>query len=154
LVRAAARNIPFNHHVRSVLDSLPRELPKAPVFLYRSKPIAKLTRALRTACGSAGILYSEQVEGGFRFRDIRTTVQTNMENARFGPKFVKYRVGHTQAGQAGMDKHYFRSSEQDVRIQMDRYTAWLDAQMEVISEKVEKSVKMSPNTVVADNASA
>jgi len=135
--RAPARNVPMTGPVRTIIEKLPRGLPGTPVFRYRGKGIAKVTRSLKTACGAAGIAYGDNKDG-FCFRDIRTTVQTNMENAGVGPKFVTYLTGRTQTG---MDKFYFKPTEQDLRVQMDKYEAWLGVEV----EKVKKSVKISKN---------
>jgi integrase len=45
------KNIPVNHHVRSVLDNLPRAIHHEHVFTYDGKPISiRFRTALMNAC--------------------------------------------------------------------------------------------------------
>ena len=79
-------------------------------------------------------------------REKKILFETNMENAGVGPKFVIYLTGRTQEG---MDKFYFKPTEQDLRVQMVKYEAWLGVE----AAKVNKSVKISPNAgLLADSS--
>ena len=72
----------MNHHVKKVLDSLPRAIHHDYVFTYMGKPIGlKIRNAFKGACERAGIAYGTKVKGGLRFHDIRATFKTNLLRA-------------------------------------------------------------------------
>jgi len=148
--KAAARDIPINHHVRDVLERLPRGLPDAPLFRYRGKPMKEWPRkSLENACKKAGILYGDdQMDGeqkGFCSRDIRPGVLSNMAAAEVGDRYMKYFAGHQQPDIMG--KHYFEPI--NTRPEMDKFTAWLDAERERAKKFVVKSVVKTGNRPVA-----
>ena len=129
-----AKSIPINRHVKAVLDTLPRALHHDYVFTYMGKPIKKDCKSgLKTACAATGIIYGQKVEGGFRFHDIRATFDTNMDSAGVTESRRKAIVGHSQNG---MDRHYLRPKDAELREAMDRFTAWFDAQVASVAQNV------------------
>ncbi len=64
---------------------------------------------------------------GFRFHDIRTTVKTNMLRAGVDKELRDTILGHSLLG---MDVYYIKPSNEDLKKAMDKYTAWLDQEME------------------------
>lgn len=124
------KNIPINHHVKEVLDSLPRALHHDFVFTYRGEPITEAkgwNKSFQRACGEAGIVYGRDVEGGLIFHDIRRTVKTNMVSAGVDKVYRDTILGHSLKG---MDKHYVVPPEEDLHKAMDTYTPWLDHQFQ------------------------
>jgi integrase len=145
------RAIPINHHVRAVLERLPRGLPGTPVFRYRGKVLAdRVTRSLRSSCKEAGILYGQKIEGGFCFRDIRASVKTNMLHAGADETMRDILLGHAKKG---MDVHYLRIKDEDLVAAMDKYTSWLDHELEKVRKSVVKSVVKCQNLPFSEGAS-
>ena len=73
-----AKTIPINHHVKKVLDSIPRALLHDYVFTYRGKPIVSpggLKKSFKTACDQAKIPHGRKTPNGIIFHDIRRTVK-------------------------------------------------------------------------------
>ncbi|MFC1580007.1 tyrosine-type recombinase/integrase [Thermodesulfobacteriota bacterium] len=131
--------IPMNHHVASILKALRplRAVGKGYqdfVFTYNGAPIThkdSLQKSLKTACKDAEITYGQKVENGLIFRDIRRTVKTNMLAAEVQKEYRDTILGHSLEG---MDVHYIKPSEDDLKTAMEKYTTWLDTQ---ISEREE-----------------
>jgi integrase len=132
------KSIPVNHHVEKVLSALPRALHHDHVFTFRGKPIDRLGRSLQTACGHAGIPYGQIVPGGFRFHDVRATFDTNMDRAGVSETCRKAIMGHSLQG---MDRHYLRLDDEDLKAAMDQYTAWFDAQFANVTQNVTQEAK-------------
>lgn len=129
------KNIPMNHHVREVFETLPRALHHDFVFTFRGKPIRDkggLKRSFQTACRKADIPCGRNTSDGVTFHDIRRTVKTNMLNAGVEKVHRDVILGHSLQG---MDVHYLVPSEEDLRVAMDQYTAWLDSQLEIAAAK-------------------
>jgi integrase len=145
-----AKSVPINYHVRKVLDSLKPSLRVADstdlsgkyVFTYRRNPITEregLKRSFRTACKKAGISCGRKAPNGITFHDIRTTVKTNMLNAGVDKVHRDVILGHSLTG---MDVHYMAPSDDDLRRAMDRYTQWIDDQLQIndqSGDQVDKS---------------
>ena len=128
------KSVPINRHVKKVLDSLPRALHHGYVFTYGGKPISiRFRRALMKACEKAGVIYAQNVEGGMRFHDIRTTFKTNMLRAGVDPVMRDVIVGHSLKG---MDAFYLKPTDEDLREAMDKYTGWFDARIANVTQNV------------------
>jgi integrase len=131
--------VPLNHHVMVVLNRLRPRKPKLKdsnyhdyVFTYRGKPITDpggYKRSFSTACKRAGIDYGRNKKNGLCFHDLRATVKTNMTNAGIQKEYRDAILGHSAEG---MDKHYLRFDEADLKKAMNDYTEWLDAKLSKI----------------------
>ncbi|MFX0201790.1 MAG: tyrosine-type recombinase/integrase [Candidatus Hodarchaeota archaeon] len=94
----------INHHVKEVLDALPRHLHYDFVFTYNDLPIIQnFRKSLRSACKDAGITFGRDESGGFVFHDIRSTVKTNMLRAGLDKAMRDVILGHSLKG---MDAYY------------------------------------------------
>jgi len=150
------KNIPINHHVKSVLDGL-HVGPKLViaghhdfVFTYRGKPISNpggVKRSFRTACKNAKIPYGRDTENGLIMHDIRRTVKTNMLNAGVDKVHRDWILGHSLKG---MDVHYLTPDDNTLRQAMDKFTRWIDDQFQNVDQSVdqkdkkEKSIDVNP----------
>jgi integrase len=140
------KDIPINHHVKAVLDSLRPSLGVVSeghhdfVFSYNGKPIkgaGGLRRSLKTACEKVGIVFGRNVKDGFIFHDIRRTVKTNMLAAGVQKEYRDIILGHSLQG---MDTHYIVPDENTLCQSMEQYTHWIDDQIRAIFENVDHSV--------------
>jgi len=123
------KNIPINHHVKRVLDELPRHLHHDYIFTFKGEPIKREFRVgLKNACELAGIVYGQKAEGGFRFHDLRTTFKTNMLRAGVDKVYRDAIVGHSLRG---MDAFYLKLSDNDLHSAMAKFTTWLDNEIDV-----------------------
>ena len=123
------KNIPINHHVKNVLDSLPRAIMHDFVFTYKGQPVTTaggLKRSFKTACKEAGIPYGIKTENGIIFHDIRRTIKTNMANPGVDKVFRDLILGHSLKG---MDVHYMSPDDDALRNAMEKYTAYIDGQI-------------------------
>jgi len=142
----AGKNIPINHNVKAVLDSQIRALHHDYVFSYGTKPITSdkgITKSFRTACNKAGIVYGKKVEGGIIFHDFRRTVKTYMVDAGVDKAYRDTILGHSLKG---MDTHYIKPPEASLTAAMEKYTTWLDAQIEAKIQNVDHSVDQAANS--------
>lgn len=131
------KNIPINHHVKTVLDNLPRALKHDFIFTYKGRPIThkdSLKRSFTNACDNAGIPHGTKTPNGITFHDIRRSVKTNMLAAGIDKAHRDIIVGHSLEG---MDVHYLAPTEESLKVAMDKYTEWLDGQLSEVSEKEE-----------------
>ncbi len=141
------KSIPINHHVEKVLSALPRHLHHGYVFTYLGKPIqTRIRRSLRSVCDKVGIVYGRDVEGGFVFKDIRTAVKTHMAEAGVDEAYRNTILGHSMQG---MDKYYMKPTEDSLKKAMEKYTSWLDGEIERISANVYQNVYQAPISVKA-----
>ena len=131
-----AKSIPLNKYAREALERLPRALHHDHVFLYQGQPIKRLPKSFSSACENAGIPYGRKVENGVTFHDLRATFDTNLDRAGVSESCRKVILGHTLAG---MDRHYLRLSEDDLREAIDKYTAWFDDQLQNVLKTLSKS---------------
>ncbi|MDX2435100.1 MAG: hypothetical protein QNK14_10860, partial [Desulfobacterales bacterium] len=76
----------------------------------------------------AGVPYGRKEENGMTFHDIRRTVKTNMLKAGIDKIYRDIILGHSLSG---MDAYYMAPSEDDLKCEMDKYTSWLDNQIEL-----------------------
>ena len=136
------RDIPINHHVKAILDTLPRAINHDFVFTYKGKPITHKSgfkKSFKTACSEAKIPYDRKEPNGITFHDIRRTVKTNMLNAGMDKAHRDMMIGHSLQG---MDVHYLIPTEDSLKVVMERYTTWLD---EKISEALDKALDKAGN---------
>ena len=132
------KSIPINHHVDRVLTTLPRALHHNYVFTYKGQPILSLKRSFKNACKNAGISHGRKVKNGLTFHDIRATFDTNMDRAGVSESCRKAILGHSLEG---MDRHYLRLNDEDLREAIDRYTAWIDEQISNVDQSVDQKAK-------------
>jgi len=83
--------------------------------------------------GASPRTYGQKVVGGFRFHDVRATFDTNLERAGVSETRRKALMGNSLSG---MDKHYIRLKDDDLRQAIDQYTAWIDAQTASVTQTV------------------
>jgi integrase len=121
-----AKTIPINHHVRTVLDGLPRALHHDFVITFRGKPIKQkdgYKRSFGTACKKADIPCGRKTPNGITFHDLRRSVKTNMLSAGVSKVYCDLILGHSLQG---MDAHYIVPDDDTLKQAMERYTNWLD----------------------------
>ena len=119
--------------MKQALDALPYFLKHNFVFTYYGRPIKhkdSLKKSFQKACKNAGIPYGRKVPNGITFHDIRRSVKTNMLSAGVDKAFRDMILGHSQEG---MDAHYLVSTDESLHKAMDKYTRWLDRQLEKAS---------------------
>ena len=120
--------IPINSNVMDVFARIIPHVHHDYVFTFRHNPLQKFTTTFKTCCKSAGIEYGRKQQNGLTFHDIRRTVKTNMLKAGIDKVYRDTILGHSLTG---MDVHYMVPSENDLKTSMDRYTSWLDNQIEL-----------------------
>jgi len=128
---ARAKVVPINQHVKEVLFNLPRALKHDFVITYHGKPIKQkdgLKRSFKSACFKAKIPCGQKTKDGLIFHDIRRTVKTNMLSAGVDKAHRDTILGHSLHG---MDVHYLAPTEESLSEAMDRYTKWVDEQLEI-----------------------
>lgn len=108
------------------------------MFTYKGQPIGKLRRSFENACKNAGIPYGQKTPGGLRFHDLRATFDTNMDRAGVSECSRKAILGHSFRG---MDRHYLRLNDEDLKEVMDKYTAWIDDQLQNVDQTVDQEAK-------------
>ena len=136
-----AKDIPINHHVKAVLDSLPRSILCDHVITYMAKPLngkSSLKKQFPETCQKAGIAYGRKATNGIVFHDIRRTVKTNMLFAGVDQPHRDSILGHSLKG---MDLHYIVPSDESLTKAMDRYTDWLDEELKL--QNVDQNVDQS-----------
>ena len=134
------KNIPINHHVMKVLISIPHALKHDFVFTYKGAPITHKSgfkKSFISACNKANIPYGRKEPNGITFHDIRRTVKTNMLNAGVDKVHRDMIVGHSLKG---MDAYYLVPTEDSLREAMNKYTQWLDKQLDAAREGVDQNV--------------
>jgi len=122
------KDIPINHHVKAVLDNLPRAI-NGYVVTYQGKQLTQkdsFKRSLGSACKKAGVLYGRKIKGGITFHDIRRTVKTNMVNAGVDKAYRDTILGHSLEG---MDAHYVVPNDKTLTEAIEKYTAWIDGEV-------------------------
>jgi integrase len=120
------KNIPINHHVKSVLIALPRSINHDFVFTYRGIPFTHrngFVHSFKSTCQKAGLPYGRNVQNGMTLHDIRGTVKTNMLRAGMDKVYRDMILGHSLSG---MDVHYLAPTEETLKNEMDKFTKWLD----------------------------
>jgi integrase len=124
-----AKAIPINHHVKAVLDSLPRSILHDYVITYKGKPVngkQNLRKQFPITCRKGGIPHGTKNNNGLIFHDLRRTVKTNMLFAGVDKAHRDAILGHSAKG---MDLHYIVPTDESLTEALDRYTRWLDDQL-------------------------
>lgn len=133
------KDIPINYHVLEILTKLKPSLEIVDegyhdfVFTFKGNPIKSpggLRRSFATACRRAGIPFGENIENGLIFKDFRRSVKTNMVAAGVSKVYRDAILGHSLKG---MDVHYIKPPEDALTQAMEKYTQWLDGQLESAS---------------------
>jgi integrase len=120
------KNIPINHHVKSVLSVLLRSINHDFVFINKRRPFAHqygFLYSFKSTCERAGLPYGRNVQNGMTMHDIRGTVKTNMLGAGMDKIYRDLILGHSLTG---MDVHYMAPTEDTLKKEMERFTQWLD----------------------------
>jgi integrase len=123
------KNIPINHHVKTVLTELPRSIAHDYVISYNGRPVkdySRLRRQFENTCKKACIPYGTKIGQGIIFHDIRRSVKTNMVNAGIDKIHRDTIIGHSLKG---MDAHYIVPTDESLTEAMGKYTKWLDDQL-------------------------
>jgi integrase len=139
-----SKNIPINHHVKDLLDNIPRNINHGYVISYKGNPIRQkdgLKRSFRTACNNAKIPHGRKTPNGITFHDIRRTVKTNMLSAGVDKVHRDLILGHSLQG---MDVHYMAPDEETLKAAMDKYTSWLDEKFSKLVIDDYKKIKRQP----------
>jgi integrase len=140
------KKIPINHHVKALLDDLKPGLGIVTedhhdyIFTFGGRPLkgpGGVRGSLKRTCKDAGVPYGRKTANGIIMHDFRRTVKTNMTNAGVNRVYRDLILGHSLQG---MDVHYIAPSNEDLKQAMDKYTAWLDGQIETLSQNVDHSV--------------
>jgi len=137
------KNIPINHHVKTLLDGIPRNITHGYVITYKGNPIKTyggLKGSFKTACKNAGIPKGLKTPNGIIFHDIRRTVKTNMLDAGVDKVYRDLILGHSQKG---MDVYYLKPSEETLRQAMDKYTRWIDSKKSNLDHSLDHEVSKS-----------
>jgi len=135
-----SKMIPINHHVKAVLDCLPRAIHHDFVVTYKGKPIKQkdgYKRSFRTACKNAEIPCGRGTPNGVVFHDLRRSVKSNMLNAGVSKIHCDLILGHSLQG---MDVHYIVPDDDSLRKAMEKYTQWLDEKIAQVLANVDQSV--------------
>ena len=139
------KNIPINHNVKKVLNSLPVALRHDFVFTYRGNSFSEggIKGSFKTACKNACIPYGRKTPDGLTFHDIRRTVKTHMLYAGVDKVHRDLIVGHSLKG---MDVHYLVPSDESLMKAMIIYTQWLDEQILEAQDLLTKPLTKSNNS--------
>jgi len=130
---ARKKIIPLNHHVQKVISRIVPHLYRDEdkdnyVFTCHNKPLKSVTRNFENACNYSGLPYGRKQENGITFHDIRRTVKTNMLKAGIDKVYRDIILGHSLTG---MDAYYMAPTIDDLKNVMNKYTNWLDCQLEL-----------------------
>ena len=139
------KRIPINHHVKEVLDNIPRFLKHDFIFTYRENPFSEggIKRSFKTSCINANVPYGRKTPDGVTFHDIRRTVKTHMLYAGIDKVHRDVILGHSFKG---MDIHYMAPSDESLRDAMDKYTRWLDEKIADANEMLTKTLTKNKNS--------
>ena len=118
-----------------MLTTLPRALHHDFVFTYKGQPIGKLRGSFESGCDNAGIACGRKSENRLTFHEIRATFDTNMDRAGVSESCRKTILGHSLKG---MDAHYLRPKDEDLKQAMDSYTTWIDDQISNVDQTVDQ----------------
>ncbi len=123
--------IPINNNVAEILDSIVIHVHHPFVLAHNHKPIHQFTYHFQALCKKAGIPYGNKTENGIVPRDIRRTVKSNMVDAEVDEVYRDMLLGHSKQG---MDKYYLQVKEKTLKEAMQKYTTWLDNQLQVCDQ--------------------
>ena len=134
--------------MKNILNGLPRALQHDYVITYKGKPIKEpggLKNSFKTACQKSEIPCGQKVKNGIIFHDIRRTVKTNMLSAGIDKTLIDVTLGHSLQG---MDIHYIAPSGEVLRKAMDKYTQWLDGELNFAN--VDQTVDQAPKKEIGE----
>jgi len=140
------KDIPINHNVKGILDSIPQTLtPNDYVINYMGKPMSGkscLKKQFSETCQKAGIAYGRKATNGVVFHDLRRTFKTNLLLAGVDRPHRDSILGHSLKG---MDVHYIVLSDESLTKAMDRFTDWLEGQLKLqnVDQNVDQSLSKS-----------
>jgi len=137
LPKKIVKRIPVNQHVLDALKQLPRAIKHDYVITYKGEPLnAKfsLKKQFSDTCKKAEITHGRKE--GITFHDIRRTVKTNMVRAGIDKVYRDTILGHSLKG---MDLNYIVPTDNVLTKAMQRYTNWLNGQLE--NQNVDQSVE-------------
>lgn len=111
------RQVPMTPDVRTVLQGLSkvRSLATRHVFLYKGRPLKRVSRSFKTALTDAGIT-------DFRFHDLRHCASTNLRRAGVDTATAMKVVGHKSEK---MWKRYNAIEEKDLTQAAQKLNAYL-----------------------------
>lgn len=111
------REVPMTPAVRTTLQQLAkvRHLETNRVFLYKGKPLSRISRSFNTALRNAGIK-------DFRFHDLRHCASTNLRRAGVDTATATRIVGHKSEK---MWKRYNAIEERDLTQAADKLDRYL-----------------------------
>jgi integrase len=132
--------VPLNHHAIGALDGIIPHVHHDFVFTCNHRPLDRVTRNFENSCKYAGVPYGRKQENGITFHDLRRTVKTNMLKAGIDKIYRDIILGHSLSG---MDAYYMAPSEDDLKSVMEKYTCWLDNEIELqnVDETVDQANK-------------
>jgi integrase len=139
------KRIPINHHVKEVIDNIPRFLKHDFIFTYRENPFSEggIKRSFKTACINANVPYGRKTPDGVTFHDMRRTVKTYMLYAGIDKVHRDVILGHSLKG---MDIHYMAPSDESLIDAMDKYTRWLDEKIADANKMLTKTLTKNKNS--------
>ena len=88
-------------------------------------------------CKRSEIPYGRSAEQGITMHDFRRSAKTYMTRAGVEKPFRDVILGHSLDG---MDRHYIKPTEEMLSGAMDKYTRWLDSQIDAYRKNVAQSV--------------
>jgi integrase len=112
------RKVPICDELYRILDTIPKAIHTARVFLYRGRPVKDLRTSLKTACRAAGIVYGRKERDGFVFHDLRHTFNTYMRKAGVAESVIMSITGHSTRE---MFDRYNTIDEEDTRLAMSKF---------------------------------
>ena len=134
------KEIPINHHIKTLLKTTPIALHHEYVISYMGTPMNgknSLKKQFQATCIKANIPYGRKLPGGITFHDIRRTVKTNMVSAGIDKVYRDTILGHSLKG---MDIHYIIPTVETLTNAIEKYTNWFDKHVEVVSANVDQIV--------------
>jgi integrase len=139
------KRIPINHHVKEVLNNMPRFLKHDFIFTYRGNPFSEggIKRSFKTACKNAGVPYGRKTPDGITFHDMRRTVKTHMLYAGIDKVHRDLILGHSLKGK---DVHYLAPSDESLKEAMDKYTRWLEDKIQEANQMLTKALTKNKNS--------
>ncbi|MBW2470315.1 MAG: tyrosine-type recombinase/integrase [Deltaproteobacteria bacterium] len=137
-----AKDIPINQNINSLLATIPRTLPQNDfIITYRGLPMcgkSSLKKQFSETCQKADIPYGRKMLNGITFHDIRRSVKTFMLHAGVDKIHRDTILGHSLKG---MDAHYIVITDESLTKAMNKYTNWLDQQInsQIVDQNVDQS---------------
>lgn len=120
------KTIPIAGPVYEALKNLPRGLRSNHVILADGEPIndrRNLYKLVKRACEKVGIIYGQNVAGGFIPHDLRHTFITNARKAGIPQSVIMSITGHSTAE---MFSRYNRVDEEDIEEAVDHFMKFMN----------------------------